>query len=221
MNLMTNTINSILNKTVDSLFGNHTSFEELPSNESIGQYAMLKSYEVIYERNKIKRPIQTQIPIQHSDNIWFGASPKQVQEQMSTQPQMAMFNTEGLNRKIFHFREKVDVHIVNIEMHFHNNELFLFKTTFKDASPEIRISLMKSLLSEFQLPSIDLSLHSVFDSNNNCIQIRDLASFEVIYTAMDSPFFDKLVKIITKSNNQLLADYHLTSAPLKPTITEK
>ncbi len=204
-----------------SIFGFSMENDHLPSNHNIGNYSLLKSYQVIYERNKIKRPIQTQIPIQHSDHIYFGCSPKQVEQQMTSKPKMAMFNTEGLNRKILQYSESVENHVVDIEMHFHKNKLFLFKTSFREASPEIRINLMKSLLAAFNLPSVDLSIHSIFDSNNNCIQIRDLASFEVIYTAMDSSFFDKLVKIITQSNNQLLADYHLTSAPINKSISKK
>lgn len=207
-------LNNIFAKTVQAIFNTTGKPKSLIKSTQLEEYALLKSYQNIYERNKLKRPIATSVQIEHSSFIPFGSSPKTVRDQMLSTPVIAMFNTHGVNRKVLLFDESIAGNPVQIEMHFHHNKLFFFKILFHEASSELRRDLMKSLLQTYQLGNVDLSFHSIFDNFNNCIQIRDLATFEVHYTAMDSPFFLQLVKAITKSDNQLLADYHLTSAPL-------
>ncbi len=207
-------LSNFFTKTVSSIFGSTLTKGDPIKPTKLEEYAILKSYQNIYERNKLKRPLSSLMKIEHSSAIPFGASPKTVSEQMTSIPKMALFNTQGVNRKILLFDEIVNNQAVQIEMHFHKNKLFFFKLMFHEASPNLRINMMKSLISTYQVKDVDLTLYSIFDNFNNCIQIRDLATFEVHFTAMDSPFFNTLVKAITKSDNQLIADYHLTSAPV-------
>ena len=211
---MTDTINTFFTKTAEILFGTKTETLNQFANTRLAEYGLLKSYQTIFERNKLKRPVHSTIDIAYSSTIKFGSNEKTVRAQMSSQPKMALFNTNGINRKILLFSEKIVTNQVLVEMHFHKNALFYFKFLFTDASPELRIDLMKQLLEQYKLPNVDLTLHSIYDSANNCIQIRDLATLEVMFTNMDSPFFEQLIQTIEKTDNQLLVDYHLTSAPI-------
>lgn len=210
--MMTATIDNFLNKTVSQFFG-RTSTLTLPGKK-LAEYALLKSYQVIFERNKSKKPLSTNIEIKHSSQISFGSSMSACKAQITNKPIEALFNTNNLNRHILLFTEKIENNFVHIEMHFHNDALFHFKFLFPEAPADLRISLMKQLLSTYKLANVDLTLHTIYDSQNNCIQIRDMNTFQMDYTWLNSPFFIQLIKEITKTNNRLLVDYHLTSAPI-------
>ncbi|MGB0806770.1 MAG: hypothetical protein ACPGRC_08770 [Salibacteraceae bacterium] len=183
-----------------------------PLSNRLTEYSLLNSYQNIYERNKLKRPIQSKNEISYSAKIPFGSSIQTVKAVMTNKPIEALFNTYKLNRQILLFTEKHKNHQVQIEMHFNDNKLFFFKFLFPEANQELRHSLMKGLISKYDLPNVDLTLHTAYDKNNHCIQVRDLNTFEILFTNLEASFFDKLVKQISKSNNQLLADYHLTSS---------
>lgn len=211
---MTRLMDKFLNATMGSIFGSQ---QVIPSSEfanRLGTYSQLTSYQKIFEVNKLKRPISTNKTIAYSKKLIFGSSKEQVKALLKSTPVEALFNTHNLNRNILLFTEKHGEHQVLIEAHFHNNQLFFFKFMFPEASPELRTTMIKELIAEYSLPNVDLTLHSVYDSNNNCIQVRDLNTFEILYTNLKNPFFDQLVKAISKTNNQLIADYQLTSAPI-------
>ncbi|MFT4754164.1 MAG: hypothetical protein ACI9GM_000479 [Salibacteraceae bacterium] len=209
---------AVIDRFIKNAFGNLTGYSKLDtdpaSRNRIAEYAMLKSYQTVYERNKIKRPLNTLKKITYTENLAFGATQEEAKRQMSNPPIEALFNTNKINRNILLFAEKKSGVHVQVEMHFHENSLFLFKVLFPKATPILRINLIKQLLTEYGIANVDLTLHTVYDHNNNCIQIRDLNTFEVIYSALDSPFYNKLVKELNRSNNQLLADYKLTDAPI-------
>jgi hypothetical protein len=209
---MTTIIDSFLHKTMGSLIGLSSSNKSKPGSKRLAEYAVLNSYQNIYERNKLKRPIQTKMEISYSSKLPFGSSIQEAKMLMKNDPITVLFNTNNLNRQIFLFNEKKDNKPIQIEMHFHKNELFFFKFLFPEADQQLRTSLMKGLISKYDLPNVDLTLHSAYDKNNNCIQIRDLNTFEILFTNLEASFFDKLVKEISNTTNQLVADYNLTAS---------
>lgn len=210
---MTSLIDTFLNKTLGSLINLSPNSRTKKQPNKLAHYAVLKSYQSIFERNKLKRPISTKNIIGLSNKLSFGSSTQEAKNAFTQPPVEALFNTQKINRHILLFKETENGNQVDIEMHFHQNKLFFFRFLFPKANAALRTSLMKGILEKYNLPNIDLTLHSIYDTDNNCIHIRDLNTFEVLYTSLESPFFNKVVKEISKTNNQLLVDYHLTSAP--------
>lgn len=211
---MTHIIDKFLLKTITDIFSSPMGRRKKSTPNKLANYATLKSYQNIFERNKLKRPISINTQIQYSDFIQFGNSQSEVKEIMHSIPVEALFNTNNLNRHVLLFTEKRKGIEFQVEMHFHHNKLFFFKFLFPQADADLRSSLMKEIINSYSLPNVDLTLHSVYDNNNNCIQVRDLGTFEILHTSLNDPFFTKLIKELAKTSNQLLVDYHLTSAPI-------
>ena len=209
---MTTTIDNFITKTVGQFFGRNTPSHQ--PGKKLGEYALLKSYQTIFERNKLKKPIATQKEIRYSSAVGFGSSPNSCINQMTNKPIEVLFNTHNLNRHILLFTEKVEGHLIQIEMHFHQDALFHFKIAFPEADKDFRIKLIKQLIATYKLADLDLTLHSIYDHQNHCIQVRDFNCFTIEYTALNSAFFSNLIKEVAKTSNQLLVDYHLTSAPI-------
>ena len=133
---------------------------------------------------------------------------------MPTRTHQITFNSNGLYRKTLLYRVKLAGQNVKIEMHFYENKLFYYKFIFSYAKAEDRRVLSNALIEKYNLPNIDLSSHTIFDQQRNCIQIEDYIEFTISYTQMENPIFELVEEIKTKSHFKMVAQYNQQSRAL-------
>jgi len=185
------------------LNGSHYSYAN-----TLEKYDDLNRYCDVYDKNISRRRITTNVELEYSKYIQFGATSTEVKKVMPTRTHQISFNSEGLYRKVLLYRVKIAGQNVKIEMHFFKNQLFYYKFIFSYAKPAERRELTRALISKYNLPNVDLTSHTVFDKNRNCIQIDDYIEYSISYTQMENPFFDKIEKIKAKSHQKMVASYN-------------
>ena len=180
----------------------------------IAKYDDINRYSDIYDKNISKRKIATKVNLEYSKHIQFGATVSHVKKTMPGKAYVMPFNSEGVNRKVILYRVKIGAQKVKVEMHFYKNQLFFYKFIFSYASPTERRDLTRELISKYDLPNVDMTSHTIFDKNRNCIQVDDYIEFSVSYTEMDNPIFTLIEEIKNQSHSQMVASYNQSSRAL-------
>ncbi|UTW67276.1 hypothetical protein KFE94_03945 [bacterium SCSIO 12643] len=182
--------------------------------ETLEKYSELRTYNNISDKNLSKRRITTKIPIEYSPFIQFGEHIKNIKKVMPKRTHLASFNTRGVLRKVLLYRVKIAGQNVKIEMHFYKNRLFFFKYIFSYAKKSERKELVKLLSKKYQIPNLDLSVHAIFDKNQNCIYVEDFTEFTISYTETENLFFKQLEEIKLHDHRQMVASYNLKAQTL-------
>lgn len=182
--------------------------------DTLEKYSELRAYTDISDKNISKRKIATKIPIEYSPYIQFGSHIRNIKKVMPKRTYLTSFSTKGLTRKVLLYRVKIAGQNVKIEMHFHKNKLFFFKYIFSYAKPSERKELVKLLSKKYQLPNIDLSSHTIYDANQNCIYVEDYAEFTISYTETKNDFFSELEELKLLEHRQLVMSHNLKAQTL-------
>ena len=180
----------------------------------IQKYDDINRYCDIYDKNISKRKIATQLDVEYSKHIQFGASLSNVKKSMPGKPYQMPFSSNGVNRKVVLYRLKLGSQKVKVEMHFYKNQLFFYKFIYSYASPSERRELTRALISKYNLPNVDVTSHTIFDKNRNCIQVDDYIEFSISFTEMGNPIFALIEEIKNKSHSQMIASYNQNSRAL-------
>ena len=182
--------------------------------DTLEKYSELRAYNDISDKTLSRRRITTKIPIEYSPFIQFGEHLRKIKKVMPKRTHLASFHTRGLSRKVLLYRVKIAGQNVKIEMHFYKNRLFFFKYIFSYAKPSERKELIKLLSKKYQIPNLDLSVHSIFDHNQNSIYVEDYTEFTLSYTETKNDFFNQLEEIKLHDHRQMVASYNLKAQTL-------
>ena len=183
--------------------GNHYSYFD-----SLNKYKELNSYGDIYDKNISRRKVSTDVKMEYSKHIHFGTSFKEVKKLMPSRTFQTSFNSYGLYRKVLLYRMKLNGQNVKIEMHFYKNQLFFYKYVFSYAKSAERTEIAKAIIDKYNLPNLDLTSHSIFDSENNCIQVDDYLELSINYTQMNNPIFNTIDNLKQQSHQKMVANYN-------------
>lgn len=183
--------------------GSHYSYAN-----TLEKYNDLNRYCDVYDKNISRRKITTDVELEYSKFIQFGATTKDVRKIMPKRTHQITFTTKGLYRKVLLFRVKIGGQNVKIEMHFFKNQLFYYKFIFSYAKPAERRELTRALIGKYNLPNLDLTSHTVFDKHRNCILVDDYIEYSISYTQMGNPFFAQIEDIKEKSHHKMVANYN-------------
>jgi hypothetical protein len=189
--------------------GSHYSYAN-----TLEKYNDLNEYSDVYDQNISRRKITTDVDLEYSKYIQFGTSINEVKKIMPKRTHQISFNSNSLYRKVLLYRVKIHDQNVKIELHFYQNKLFYYKFIFSYASPIERKELSRGLINKYKLPNLDLTSHTIFDKNRNCIQVDDYMEYTISYTQMNNPFFKIIDNLKAKSHEEMLARYNQQTRPL-------
>lgn len=174
---------------------------------SLSKYEDLTTYTKIYDKNISKQKIKTNIEMKYSSQIQFGDSYSRVKALLPNRIDQVAFSTSGIKTKVLLFQTNLGGQNVKVEMHFYSNKLFFYKFIFTNAQTGERSELSRALIQQYNLPNIELSSHTIFDQNRNCIRVEDNLEFTISYTQMTTPFFIHIEAQKQLEQEQMITNY--------------
>lgn len=118
-------------------------------------------------------------------------------------PNYQIVTNKKMKTELIFYRLCIGGHKVKLELHIHNNHLFLFTYIFSYLKVDEKYQIIKLIEKKYLKQPLDYSNLVIIDNKQSVINITDSIDFTINYICcIDSDFFQKIEKM---KDNQSLA----------------
>jgi|GEM_PF-1228359 len=108
-----------------------------------------------------------------------------------------------ISKEIFFYRLVIGKRRVNLELHFHDNELFFYNYSFPYLKPSDKTEIIKVVESKYlNGQKYNFKDFNITDSKYNIISINENAIFTISYICFASAFFEELSLFLEKQKRE-------------------
>jgi hypothetical protein len=108
-----------------------------------------------------------------------------------------------INKEILFYRLVVGKHRVNLELHFHDNELFFYNYSFPSLKPSDKTDIIKVIESKYlNGEKYNFQNFNITDSKYNFISVNENIIFTINYICFASAFFEDLSSFLEKQKKE-------------------